>query len=313
MSIADYLTALNNQRGALADNLNSMGVTAQRSEKLNTLVPKVLQIAGGGSARLQDKTAYQNGIVLPDTGYDGLSSVTVSVAGGGGDGAGAHSILRVTISDPAQATSLRVTKDGVTAAPVNSDGNVFKFFITECGTWSVETEHLSQGIEIPELYFTYSIAGDAPQLWEGVYYVSRDQGDYATWSNRQITRVYPGGTPLLVGLAKNSNGYACPVFASAVDLGGKANVISGSFADRRVGTFSDGTDMFLYGGFSGGYQDTTVKIFNSAGTLLTTIGSGSPRLNLPYPTGRMSITCNEESLLNVVESVIRLCGGSQNE
>ena len=313
MSIADYLTALNNQRGALADNLNSMGVTAQRSEKLNTLVPKVLQIAGGGSARLQDKTAYQNGIVLPDTGYDGLSSVTVSVAGGGGSAGSALAILRVTISDPAQAASLRVTKDGVTAAPVNSDDSIYKFLIPECGTWSVETGQMTQDIEIPELYFTYSIFGDAPQLWEGVYYISYDQGDYATWDDRRITRVYPGGTPLLLGLAKNANGYVCPAFASAVDLGGKANVISGSYTDRRVGTFSDGTDMFLYGGFSGGYQDTAVKIFNSAGTLLTTIGSGSPRLSLPYPTGRMSITCNEESLLNVVESVIRLCGGSQNE
>lgn len=44
MSIANYLTALDEQRDALARNLVTMGVQASESEKLNTLVPKVLQI-----------------------------------------------------------------------------------------------------------------------------------------------------------------------------------------------------------------------------------------------------------------------------
>ena len=44
MSIAKYLTALDEQRDALARNLTTMGVQASESEKLNTLVPKVLQI-----------------------------------------------------------------------------------------------------------------------------------------------------------------------------------------------------------------------------------------------------------------------------
>ena len=44
MSIANYLTALDEQRDALARNLVTMGVQADTSEKLNTLVPKVLQI-----------------------------------------------------------------------------------------------------------------------------------------------------------------------------------------------------------------------------------------------------------------------------
>lgn len=44
MSIANYLTALDEQRDALARNLTTMGVQASESEKLNTLVPKVLQI-----------------------------------------------------------------------------------------------------------------------------------------------------------------------------------------------------------------------------------------------------------------------------
>lgn len=44
MSIANYLTALDEQRDQLARNLVTMGVQASENEKLNTLVPKVLQI-----------------------------------------------------------------------------------------------------------------------------------------------------------------------------------------------------------------------------------------------------------------------------
>lgn len=44
MSIANYLTELDNQRDQLARNLTAMGVPASETEKLNTLVPKVLQI-----------------------------------------------------------------------------------------------------------------------------------------------------------------------------------------------------------------------------------------------------------------------------
>ena len=44
MSIANYLTALDEQRDQLARNLVTMGVSASESEKLNTLVAKVLQI-----------------------------------------------------------------------------------------------------------------------------------------------------------------------------------------------------------------------------------------------------------------------------
>ncbi len=44
MSIANYLTALDAQLDQLARNFVAMGVQASESEKLNTLVPKVLQI-----------------------------------------------------------------------------------------------------------------------------------------------------------------------------------------------------------------------------------------------------------------------------
>lgn len=49
MAIADKLNELITQRNNLADNLNTMGVDANKDEKLSTLVPKVLDIQTGGS------------------------------------------------------------------------------------------------------------------------------------------------------------------------------------------------------------------------------------------------------------------------
>ena len=43
MAIADYLRKLVELKNQLVANLKSMGVTADESEKLNTLVPKVLE------------------------------------------------------------------------------------------------------------------------------------------------------------------------------------------------------------------------------------------------------------------------------
>lgn len=57
MSIANYLTALDAQRDQLARNLVTMGVQASESEKLNTLVPKVLQIPSGRP----EVTLFQSG------------------------------------------------------------------------------------------------------------------------------------------------------------------------------------------------------------------------------------------------------------
>ena len=47
MAIADYLRKLVELKNQLVANLKSMGVTADESEKLNTLVPKVLDIETG--------------------------------------------------------------------------------------------------------------------------------------------------------------------------------------------------------------------------------------------------------------------------
>lgn len=47
-TIADYLLELDRQRNQLAANLTAKGVNASATEKLNTLVPKVLSIPTGG-------------------------------------------------------------------------------------------------------------------------------------------------------------------------------------------------------------------------------------------------------------------------
>ena len=47
-TIADYLLELDRQRDQLAVNLTAMGVPSTAEEKLNALVPKVLQIPTGG-------------------------------------------------------------------------------------------------------------------------------------------------------------------------------------------------------------------------------------------------------------------------
>lgn len=70
-SVFDYVNALDNWRDKLAANLTTMGVSASSSEKLNTLVPKVLQIPqsgrGGSDVTLFDAD-HQSSIYLQHSG-----------------------------------------------------------------------------------------------------------------------------------------------------------------------------------------------------------------------------------------------------
>lgn len=74
----EYLNQLQKDKQNLVDNLNTMGVESYDNETFTDLAPKVLEVKG----KLQTKTAKASEssdvIVNPDTGFDGMSQVTVS-------------------------------------------------------------------------------------------------------------------------------------------------------------------------------------------------------------------------------------------
>lgn len=61
MSVDNYINELKNQRDLLAEILSSKGVTALKSEKFNTLIPKVSDISAGGCG--VDKLGIMSGEV----------------------------------------------------------------------------------------------------------------------------------------------------------------------------------------------------------------------------------------------------------
>lgn len=73
MAIADKLNELITQRNNLANNLNTMGVSASQAEKLSTLVPKVLNIQS-------TPTEITKGIIINECDSDGYP-IDVSIVG----------------------------------------------------------------------------------------------------------------------------------------------------------------------------------------------------------------------------------------
>lgn len=69
MAISDYLQKLVELKNQLVNNLVSKGVEATTEEKLNTLVPKVLEIG-------QNTGTYTIEFLNGDTVFDGVKSVT---------------------------------------------------------------------------------------------------------------------------------------------------------------------------------------------------------------------------------------------
>lgn len=67
---ADYLNKLVEQKNTLADNLVTKGVPATHDETLETLVPKVLDISGGGSSggglQLDENALFTGDVIFPE-------------------------------------------------------------------------------------------------------------------------------------------------------------------------------------------------------------------------------------------------------
>ena len=90
MSIQTELTRLTNAKAAIKTAIESKGVTVPSDTLLDGMASLIESIEAGGAPSLQSKsityTANGTATITPDDGYDGLSSVdvTVNVASGGG-------------------------------------------------------------------------------------------------------------------------------------------------------------------------------------------------------------------------------------
>ena len=90
MSVQTELTRITNAKAAIKTAIEGKGVTVPEATLLDGMASLIESIEAGGAPSLQSKsvtyTANGTATITPDAGYDGLSSVdvTVDVASGGG-------------------------------------------------------------------------------------------------------------------------------------------------------------------------------------------------------------------------------------
>ena len=131
-TIAQQLQELVNQKAALATNLTAKGVQASSSEKLNTLVPKVLNIPTGtdtsdanatASDILSGKTGYVNGVKITGNISSKAAQTYIPTTSNQTIAAGQYLSGAQTIAGDVNLIASNI-KSGVTIFGVTGDSNV---------------------------------------------------------------------------------------------------------------------------------------------------------------------------------------------